>query len=75
MTGFHVYRATKPNGKYKVLNKKLRPAKNIGGITGAKYVYLNKKFKRDKTYFYKLEIVQADGTSAWSEIVKVKIAK
>lgn len=69
--GFIVERATKINGTFKQLNPTMLAAKNIGGIQGAKYAFNDKPVKPGKTYFYKLEIMKADGTSEWSDVIEV----
>ncbi len=55
------------------LNAELIVAQHPGEIVGDKYTYTDKKVKAGKTYFYKLEIVMADGTSEWSDVEEVKV--
>ncbi len=71
--GFNIHRSTKRNGNYRLLNKELKQAKSTGEPNGNRYNFRNKKVKAGKTYFYKIEIVKADGTSEWSEPIKVKV--
>jgi len=68
-----VYRATNKNGIYKRLNKKLIAAKHPGEIRGANYSRTHKRVKAGKTYFYKLELVRANGASEWSEVRRVTL--
>ncbi len=55
------------------LNEELIAAQHAGEVVGGRYKYADKKVKQGKNYFYKLEIVLADGTSEWSEVVKVQV--
>lgn len=71
--GFNSWRAAKRDGTYKKLNKQLINAKTPGELTGNSYSYRNKKAKAGKTYFFKLEVLYADGTSEWSDIRRVKL--
>jgi hypothetical protein len=73
LVGFNVYRATKKNGTYKRLNKALIAAKHPGEILGANYSRTNKKVNAGKTYFYKLELVRANGASEWSAVRRVTL--
>ena len=73
LVGFNVYRATKKNGTYKRLNKALIAAKHPGEILGANYSRTNKKVNAGKTYFYKLEMVRANGASEWSAVRRVTL--
>ncbi len=73
VVGFNLYRAPKKNGTYKPLNKELLPAKHPGELGGARYKRGNNKTQAGETYFYKLEIVLADGTSEWSDMIKIKM--
>jgi len=73
LVGFNVYRATNKNRIYKQLNKELIAAKHPGGILGANYSHADKRVKAGKTYFYKLEIVRANGASEWSEVRRVTL--
>lgn len=76
--GFQVYRRlegkndTKKHA-WKQINDKLIDAKKLGTVVGAKYHFADKKVKRGNTYRYKLQILRTDGTSEWSEIVKIEI--
>ncbi len=55
------------------LNEELIAAQHPGEVVGGRYKYADKKVKQGKNYFYKLEIVRADGTSEWSEEEKVSV--
>ncbi len=63
----------KPAKGWVQLSAELIAAEHAGEIIGDAYKFTDKKVKAGKTYSYKLEIVMADGTSDWSEIVKVKV--
>jgi len=69
--GFNVWRAATKQGDYKKLNETLLPAKQAGILQGANYAFGDKSVKQGKTYFYKVEIVHADGSSTWSEAKRV----
>jgi hypothetical protein len=78
LLGFNVYRRLEgKNGankhEWKQINVKLIDAKKLGAVEGAKYHIADKKVKKGNTYRYKLQILRADGTSEWSEIVKIEI--
>jgi hypothetical protein len=73
VVGFNLYRATKKNGTYEQLNKELLPAKHPGELGGARYKRTNNKTQAGETYFYKLEIVLANGTREWSDVIKIKM--
>jgi len=73
VVGFHVWRATKKEGTYKKLNDEIIYAKHPGTIQGAAYSFKDKQVKQDKRYFYKLEILAANGPSEWSDIVRITI--
>ncbi len=73
VVGFNVYRATKKDGEYKLLNDEMLAPLHPGEIIGDTYKYKDKTVKHGKTYFYQLEVVKTDETSEWSEIVKVNV--
>ena len=73
VVGFNLYRATKKNGTYKQLNKELLPAKHPGELGGARYKRTNNKTQAGETYFYKIEIVLANGAREWSDVIKIKM--
>ena len=67
--GYDVLRATKKNGKYKVIKK----------VKASKTTYKDKKVKKGKTYFYKVRARYVRGGKAgkygFSNVVKVKFPK
>ena len=67
VTGYKVYRATKKNGKYKLI----KTVKKVGTVK-----YTDKKLKKGKKYFYKLRTYTViDGKAylgKWSAVKKVK---
>ncbi len=78
LVGFNVWRqdVTKNSAgtrAWKKLNTQLLPAKNPGEIVGAKYRFRDPKVQSGNTYRYKLELVRADGSSEWSETVRVNV--
>lgn len=72
LIGFNVWRATSKRGEFKKLNAALVGAQNIGEPNGAKYKFVDKSVKADKPYFYKIEIIHADNSNAWSDIKRIK---
>lgn len=72
IVGFNVHRANAGAKKWTRLNNALIPAKNVGQPGGAKYSFMDKKVRTNRTYAYKLELVLSDGTSQWSEVVQVR---
>lgn len=64
-TSYNVYRATKRNGKYKLLHT----------VRGNKSSYTDKSVKSNKTYYYKVKPVSASGTKGSSNIDYAKVCK
>jgi hypothetical protein len=60
--GFNIYRSETEAGEYVKINSELIPAKG-SETKGAKYVFTDNIAKNRKTYFYKLEDVDLNGTS------------
>jgi len=60
--GFNIYRATVEDGEYIKINDALLPAKGTS-IEGASYEFVDKDVKNRKTYYYKLEDIDLNGTS------------
>jgi hypothetical protein len=60
--GFEADRAAKKEGTFTQVNKELVHAQNAVQLAGRVYKDISKKGKAVKTYFYRLEIVHADGT-------------
>lgn len=71
MMGFRVWRRGAA-GPANVLTQEMIPAESIGEIAGNQYVRKDRTVHAGKTYYYQLEVVNADGTSSWTEEVKVK---
>jgi hypothetical protein len=71
--GFKVWRAPKLNGTYVQVNDGLISANQPGSLTGGTYIFKDKGLRPGKRYFYKLELVGPDGSSEWSNIVKVRM--
>jgi hypothetical protein len=59
--GFNLYRATSPDGNYKLINSSQIPAKG-SPFQGASYTYTDTGVKNGKMYYYKLEDIDLHGT-------------
>jgi len=71
--GFNILRSESENGNYAKINKKLITAK--GSTTkGAEYSLVDKKVKSGKTYYYKLEDIDRNGTSTLHGPKSVKVS-
>lgn len=66
--GFYVYRSLK--GRMTKVNRTLIPA--IGTFAGAAYRFLDKSARRDRTYTYRLQAVNVDGSKDWYGRVTVR---
>lgn len=67
--GFNIYRATAEDGEYIKINHSVIPAE--GDLTkGASYEFIDSGLRNGKTYYYKLEDVDFNGTSAFHDPVK-----
>jgi hypothetical protein len=60
--GFNLYRAEAENGKYTQINTSLIPAKGTS-TQGASYEFTDNNVQNKKTYYYKLEDIDLNGTS------------
>jgi hypothetical protein len=60
--GFNIYRAESADGTYQKINDSLIQAQG-SPTQGAVYDYVDKDVKNKKTYYYKLEDVEVNGTS------------
>ncbi|MCP4716126.1 MAG: hypothetical protein GY868_13500 [Deltaproteobacteria bacterium] len=60
--GFNVYRSEAEDGAYEKINVALIPAKG-SSTAGAQYTFVDKKVKKKRTYYYKLEDVDLNGVS------------
>jgi hypothetical protein len=61
--GFNVYRAETENGEYIKINSELIPAQG-SATQSASYQFLDKGLKNGKTYYYKLEDIDLNGTAS-----------
>ena len=60
--GFNLYRAESENGEYVKVNESLIPTE--GSVTqGETYQYIDENVKNRRTYYYKLEDIDLNGTS------------
>lgn len=60
--GFNLYRAESKDGIYTKINKQIIPADG-SAIQGASYEYLDRDVQNGKTYWYKLEDIDLNGTA------------
>jgi len=60
--GFNLYRSESENGNYIKINTSLIPAKG-SPTQGASYEFIDTDVKNRKTYYYKLEDIDLNGTS------------
>jgi hypothetical protein len=60
--GFNIYRSESADGTYEKINESLIAAQG-SPTQGAAYEYIDKDVKSKKTYYYKLEDVNVNGTS------------
>ncbi len=71
--GFNVYRAESPTGPFTRVNPQLIPT-SADSIVGGKYQYQDSSVSPGKTYYYQLEDVEYNGTSARHPVVSVTVA-
>jgi hypothetical protein len=71
--GFNIWRSPSDDSGYQKLNTTLLAAQNPGSVNGAKYRYTDLQVQADKTYLYKLEALDTNGSAAWYGPVKVKL--
>ena len=60
--GFNLYRSTSENGEYIKINDSLIPSEG-SSPQGASYEFVDSDVKNRKTYYYKLEDIELNGTS------------
>jgi PKD repeat protein len=60
--GFNIYRASSENGEYVKVNDALISSEG-SSTQGASYVFIDRGLKNGKTYYYKLEDMDRNGTS------------
>jgi len=60
--GFNLYRAESEKGEYAKINSSLIPADGTA-TSGATYHYIDNEVRNRKTYYYKLEDIDLNGTS------------
>lgn len=73
-SGFNVWRKFGKAG-WKQVNADFINAQTPGQQNSHQYSYTDTVKKLGKTYRYKLEIVRTDGSSSWSDVVRVKTSK
>ncbi len=62
MPGFNLYRSTSEDGEYIKINDSLIPAQG-SSTQGASYEFVDNDVQNRKTYYYKLEDIDFNGTS------------
>jgi fibronectin type 3 domain-containing protein len=60
--GFNIYRSESENGEYVKINNSIIPTQG-SSTQGASYQFIDNNVKNRKTYHYKLEDVDLNGTS------------
>ena len=60
--GFNLYRSESENGEYTKINESLIPAQG-SSTQGASYEFIDNDVQNRKTYYYKLEDIDLNGTS------------
>ena len=66
--GFNLYRSTSEDGEYIKINDSLISAQGSSS-QGASYEFIDKNVKNRKTYYYKLEDIDLNGTATMYEPV------
>ena len=72
--GFHLWRSTRKNGKYRRITEELMPAQG-SAMMGAVYSYDDTDVLPSKRYFYKLEDIDINGVSTFHGPVKTRMRK
>ena len=62
LAGFNLYRSDSPDGPYVKVNATLIPGA-LDPLLGGKYAYTDTNVVAGRTYYYKLEDVELDGTT------------
>ncbi|MFC1568946.1 FlgD immunoglobulin-like domain containing protein [bacterium] len=68
--GFHVWRADDTEGNYEQITTSLIASQG-NSSSGALYSYIDKNFEGNVTYYYKIQQLDADGSSMMSEAIEV----
>lgn len=74
LVGFNVWRKSGTHA-WQQLNSDLIPAQSPGVIESHTYRFSDAAVKSGRTYKYKLQLVNADASSDWSAVVKIRIPK
>ena len=72
--GFNLYRSARAEGPYTRINTQLIPAKN-DALVGGTYQYFDTRVEAGQTYYYQLEDVEFNGTSARHKPVTVQTSQ
>jgi hypothetical protein len=73
LVGFNLWRSRRADGTFNRLNSTLIRAKHPGSGLGDTYRRQDKDLKGAGKYYYKLELIRADGTSVWSDLIPVEV--
>lgn len=71
VVGFYVWRKVN-NREWRQITPEPIVPQNIGSVSGSVYKFVDKQVKPGKTYRYKIEAVNVQGSSDWSQTMKVK---
>jgi len=71
VAGFNLYRSESSDGPFEKINESLIPG-SPDPLLGGHYVYTDTEVEAGKTYYYKLEDVELDGTSTFHGPIKVR---
>lgn len=73
LVGFNLWRSPRAKQSFEKINPALIPAQYTGQIRGASYRFQDSGITSGKKYFYRLEILHADDSIEWSDVVFVKV--
>jgi len=60
--GFNIYRSDRPDGGYRIINGRTIPAQGFADM-GADYTFTDTAVRSGKTYYYRLEDINLNGTT------------
>lgn len=72
IVGFNVLRSDSKKGDVTTLNADVIPTQSLGENVGHAYAYDDASAAASTTYYYRLEILRADGSSEQTQPIKVK---
>lgn len=74
VSGFNVQRGDSEQGSYINLNPELVSAKSSGSDLGKSYKFVDSTITAGASYWYRIELVRSDGTTAYSGAVPVTVS-